>query len=93
MSEFESPANDIVAAARSTRPDRGRYSGEDLPPETTVPAIRILLASLLLVSAAPALATDDDSDWAMFGRIVALVQPFLRLAVQSDDPRIRFERR
>jgi ankyrin repeat protein len=47
--------------------------------------IRILLAVLLL-SAHPARA-GDDSDWAMFGRIVALVQPFLRLAVQSDDPR------
>lgn len=47
--------------------------------------IRILL-TVLLLSAHPARA-DDDSDWAMFGRIVALVQPFLRLAVQSDDPR------
>ena len=50
-----------------------------------MPAIRILLAVLLLC-AHPARA-DDDSDWAMFGRIVALVHPFLRLALQSDDPR------
>lgn len=47
--------------------------------------IRILLAVLLL-SAHPARA-GDDPDWVMFGRIVALVQPFLRLAVESDDPR------
>ena len=52
-----------------------------------MPAIRILLVSLLLLSAAPARAAEDDSDWAMFGRFVALVQPFLRLALQSEDPR------
>src|ERR1700704_4453040 len=50
-------------------------------------ASRILLTSLLLLSAWPAAAAQDDSDWALFGRIVALVQPFVRLAVQSDDPR------
>lgn len=48
--------------------------------------IRILLASVLL-SAAPARAAEDDSEWAMFGRMVALIQPLLRLAAQSDDPR------
>ena len=48
---------------------------------------RVLIASLILPCATPVRAADENSDWAMFGRIVALVQPFLRLALQSDDPR------
>lgn len=48
---------------------------------------RVLIASLILLSAAPARAADDDADWATFGRIVALVHPMVRLALQSDDPR------
>jgi len=41
----------------------------------------------VLLFAAPARAAEDDSEWAMFGRMVALIQPLLRLAAQSDDPR------
>lgn len=51
-------------------------------------ASRILLTSLLFLSAWSAAAAEDDSDWVLFGRIVAVVQPFLRLAVESDDPRL-----
>ena len=49
--------------------------------------IRILLVSLLSLTALPARAAEDESDWAIFGRMVALLQPLLRLAAQSDDPR------
>ena len=50
-------------------------------------AMRILLANLLLWSAAPAGAADNDAEWALFDRMVAVVQPLMRLAIQSDDPR------
>ena len=50
-------------------------------------ALRPLLAGLLLIASLPAQAAEDQADWALFGRIVALVQPLLRLAVTSDDPR------
>lgn len=49
-------------------------------------AIRILLSSLLLWSAMPAGAAEND-EWAVFDRMVAVVRPLLRLAIESDDPR------
>jgi hypothetical protein len=45
--------------------------------------VRLLLAAALLVPALPALAADDD---AALGHMLSLMQVFVRLAAQSDDP-------
>ena len=53
-----------------------------------MPALRLALAIVLLSTSLAARASEDaDAEWATFGRIVALVQPLLRLALTSDDPR------
>jgi hypothetical protein len=44
---------------------------------------RLLLAAALSVPALPALAAEDD---AAFGHMLSLVQVFVRMAGQSDDP-------
>jgi len=45
--------------------------------------IRILLVSALLVPVAPAIAADEEGG---FGHMLTLMQVFVRLAGQSDDP-------
>lgn len=45
--------------------------------------VRLLLAAALLVPALPALAADDD---AALGHLLSLMQVFVRMAAQSDDP-------
>jgi hypothetical protein len=45
--------------------------------------VRLLLAAALLVPALPALAADDD---AALGHMLSLMQVFVRMAAQSDDP-------
>lgn len=48
---------------------------------------RILLSIAVLLLASPAHAsTDDAEDWALFGRVLALVQPIVRAAAASPDP-------
>ena len=49
--------------------------------------IRMLLAAMLLVSVLPAqAAANDDADWQLFGRVLALVQSVVHVAAQSNDP-------
>jgi len=49
--------------------------------------VRILVLGSLMAAGAPAQAFDGDDDWRMFGGILSLVQSFVRIAAQSDDPR------
>lgn len=50
-------------------------------------ATRILLSALLLSLAAPVQASGEDAeDWALLGRVLALVQPIVRAAAASPDP-------
>jgi hypothetical protein len=50
-------------------------------------AIRLAVPILVLALAAgPARAADEAEDWALFGRMLALVHAFVRLAAQSPDP-------
>jgi hypothetical protein len=51
--------------------------------EVAMKLVRLLLAAALLVPALPALAADDD---AALGHMLSLVQVFVRMAAQSDDP-------
>lgn len=48
-----------------------------------MPYIRILLVSVLLTPAVPAIAADEDAG---FGHMLSLMQVFVRLAGQTDDP-------
>ena len=48
-----------------------------------MPYIRILLVSVLLTTAVPAIAADEDAG---FGHMLSLMQVFVRLAGQTDDP-------
>ena len=41
---------------------------------------------ILWLAAVPARATDDAEEWRMFGNVLTLVQHFVRLAAQSEDP-------
>ncbi len=53
--------------------------------------IRPLIAALVLSLAAPAVqahGAEDADDWMMFGKMLALVQMFVRLAAQSPDPQV-----
>jgi hypothetical protein len=50
--------------------------------------IRLAVPILILALAAgPARATGEADDWATFGRMLALVGAFVRLAAESPDPR------
>jgi hypothetical protein len=51
--------------------------------EVAMKLVRLLLAAALLVPALPALAADDD---AALGHLLSLMQVFVRMAAQSDDP-------
>jgi hypothetical protein len=51
--------------------------------EVAMKLVRLLLAAALLVPALPALAADDD---AALGHMLSLMQVFVRMAAQSDDP-------
>ena len=51
--------------------------------EVVMPYIRILLVSVLLTPAVPAIAADEDAG---FGHMLSLMQVFVRLAGQTDDP-------
>jgi hypothetical protein len=51
--------------------------------EAVMPFIRILLVSALLAPVAPAIAADEEAG---FGHMLTLMQVFVRLAGQSDDP-------
>lgn len=51
--------------------------------EVVMPFIRILLVSALLTPALPAIAADEDTG---FGHMLTLMQVFVRLAGQTDDP-------
>lgn len=49
--------------------------------------IRLAVPILVMALAAgPARATGESDDWAMFGRMLALVHAFVHLAAQSPDP-------
>jgi hypothetical protein len=50
-----------------------------------------MIAALVLSLAAPVQAyqaAQDAEDWVMFGRMLSLVQMFVRLAAQSPDPQV-----
>jgi len=48
---------------------------------------RVLISIVILLFAAPVHASADDADdWALFGRVLALVQPIVRAAAASPDP-------
>jgi len=50
-------------------------------------AIRLAVPLLVLALAAgPARAAGETEDWALFGRMLTLVQAFVRLAAESPDP-------
>lgn len=49
-------------------------------------AVRLLIAALALSLAAAPARADEAQDWVMFGKMLALVQAFVRLAAQSPDP-------
>jgi hypothetical protein len=51
--------------------------------EVVMPFIRILLVFALLTPAVPAIAADEDAG---FGHMLSLMQVFVRLAGQTDDP-------
>jgi len=48
-------------------------------------AMRTLLL-LLALAVTPAHAALEDDDWALFGRVLALVQPIVHAAATSPDP-------
>jgi hypothetical protein len=48
--------------------------------------MRLLLCVLGLIAAPAWAAVDDTEDWALFARVLALVQPIVHLAAHSPDP-------
>ena len=49
--------------------------------------LRLLLCLALLAGSAGTQAAGQDDDWALFGRVLALVQTVTSAAASSDDPR------
>jgi len=49
--------------------------------------IRLLVGMLALIAAPAYASVEDAEDWALFGRVLALVQPIVHLAAHSPDPR------
>ena len=49
-------------------------------------AMRLLFCVLGLIAAPARAAVDDPEDWALFARVLALVQPIVHLAAHSPDP-------
>jgi ankyrin repeat protein len=49
-------------------------------------SIRVLCVFALATMAAPALAAGEDEEWGGLGHALTLVQTFVRIAAQSDDP-------
>jgi hypothetical protein len=49
-------------------------------------SIRVLCVFALATLTAPALAAGEDEEWSGLGHALTLVQTFVRIAAQSDDP-------
>src|SRR5215831_10813978 len=49
-------------------------------------AIRVLVIAAFTLPTLPAQAADDEG-WSTFGHALTLVQAFVRIAAQSDDPK------
>lgn len=48
--------------------------------------IRLLVGMLALIAAPAHASVEDAEDWALVGRVLALVQPIVHLAAHSPDP-------